>query len=193
MAQTVEFRLNLSVDGKEHVLTTTDDVKHLAEELGIAKGSGENLRNELLKVKNITQVFQNATQGIQEVNSTLLDLTDSYATQQINETKLANNMRNTMDARDEDIQSILDLSSAQQQLGVIGDEVQLVGAQELATYREKKSSLEALIPVMNDMLVVAAELERTEAVGVDLNDVGIVFHVVPIKSNRLTYEPVAGD
>ena len=138
MAQTVEFRLNLSVDGKEHVLTTTDDVKHLAEELGIAKGSGENLRNELLKVKNITQVFQNATQGIQEVNSTLLDLTDSYATQQINETKLANNMRNTMDARDEDIQSILDLCSAQQQLGVIGDEVQLAGAQELATYLEQK-------------------------------------------------------
>jgi hypothetical protein len=68
------------------------------------------------------------------------------------ETQLANNMRNTMSARDADIQSIKDLCSEQQKLGVIGDEVQLAGAQELATYLSKKSSLEKLIPVMNDMV-----------------------------------------
>lgn len=61
-------------------------------------------------------------------------------------------MRNTMDAREADIQSIKDLCSAQQELGVIGDEVQLAGAQELATYLSEKQSLEQLIPVMNDML-----------------------------------------
>jgi hypothetical protein len=42
-------------------------------------------------------------------------------------------MRNTMGAREEDIQSIKDLCSEQQKLGVIGDEVQLAGAQKLAT------------------------------------------------------------
>ena len=36
-------------------------------------------------------------------------------------------------------------------LGIIGDEVQLAGAQELATYLEKASTLKKLIPVMNDM------------------------------------------
>ena len=36
-------------------------------------------------------------------------------------------------------------------------------------------------------------VEHMEAVGVDLNDVGIAFHVVVIKMTCLTYEPVAGN
>lgn len=162
MAKTVEFRLNLSVDGKEHVISASEDVKQLSKELGITKEDSDNLRNSLLKINNITETFQTATRGIQEITGTLLDLTDTYATQQVNETRLANNMRNTMDAREEDIQSIKDLCAAQQELGVIGDEVQLAGAQELATYLEKKSSLEALIPVMNDMLAQQYGLEASE-------------------------------
>ena len=43
------------------------------------------------------------------------------------ETQLANNMRNTMSATDAEIKSIKKLCSAQQELGVIGDEVQLAG------------------------------------------------------------------
>ena len=162
MAQTVEYTLKLNIDGQDHVVNLSSDVKRLAEDLGVSKEGSDELRKSLLKINNITQSFQNAAQGIQELTGTLLDLTGSYATQQINETRLANNMRNTMDARDEDIQSILDLCSAQQQLGVIGDEVQLAGAQELATYLEKKSSLEALIPVMNDMLAQQYGLEASE-------------------------------
>ena len=88
--------------------------------------------------------------------------TAASAVQQEAETKLATNMRNTMGARDEDIQSIKDLCAAQQQLGVIGDEVQLAGAQELATYLEKKSSLEKLIPVMNDMVAQQYGLNATQ-------------------------------
>lgn len=56
-----------------------------------------------------------------------------------------------MSATDSEIQSIKDLCSAQQQLGVIGDEVQLAGAQKLATFLSEKNSLEALIPVMNHL------------------------------------------
>lgn len=162
MAQNAEYKLTFLVDGKEHVISITKDVVQLAKDLVIAKDSGEDLRKSLLTINNATESFQTAARGIQELTGTLLDLTDSYATQQVNETRLANNMRNTMDARDEDIQSIKDLCSAQQELGVIGDEVQLAGAQELATYLEKKSSLEALIPVMNDMLAQQYGLEASE-------------------------------
>lgn len=80
------------------------------------------------------------------------DAAQAYDAQAEAEARLAQVMRNTMGARAEDIQSIKDLCSAQQALGVIGDEVQLAGAQELATYLEEKSSLEKLIPVMNDMV-----------------------------------------
>ena len=67
------------------------------------------------------------------------------------EVKLAQVMRNTMHARNDEIQSIMDLADAQQALGVVSGDVQIAGAQELATYLQLSSSLETLIPVMNDM------------------------------------------
>ena len=75
---------------------------------------------------------------------------------------MAVNMRNTMGAREADIQSIKDLCAAQQELGVIGDEVQLSGVQELATYLGEKQSLEQLIPIMNDMLAQQYGLNATQ-------------------------------
>lgn len=77
---------------------------------------------------------------------------EAYDEQAENEMKLATVMRNTMKARNSEIQSVLDLCSAQQRLGIIGDEVQLSGAQELATYLTQTSTLKKLIPVMNDMV-----------------------------------------
>lgn len=77
---------------------------------------------------------------------------EAYDTQVEGETKLAQVMRNTIGASSEEIKAIKDLTAAQQALGVIGDEVQLAGAQELATYVTMTSTLETLIPVMNDMV-----------------------------------------
>ena len=80
------------------------------------------------------------------------DAAAAYDAQAASEVKLAQVMRNTMGATNDQIQSILDLTSAQQGLGIVGDEVQLAGAQELATYLGLTDSLQTLIPVMNDMI-----------------------------------------
>ena len=162
MAKDVKFNIKLSIDGKEHVVEASTNVKKLAEELGIAKTKGDELRQALLTATQVTQSFQNVFAGLQQITGLMQEYTAANATQIEAETKLANNMRNTMNARDEDIQSIKDLCAAQQQLGVIGDEVQLAGAQELATYLEKKSSLEKLIPVMNDMVAQQYGLNATQ-------------------------------
>lgn len=70
-------------------------------------------------------IFVALATGLDAVNSTisslqsiLKELTAAYSDQIEAETKLAINMRNSMDAREEDIQSIKDLCSAQQKLGV---------------------------------------------------------------------------
>ena len=76
---------------------------------------------------------------------------EAYDTQAEGEAKLAQVMRNTIGASAAEIQSIKDLTAAQQALGVIGDEVQLAGAQELATYVTMTSTLKTLLPVLNDM------------------------------------------
>lgn len=80
------------------------------------------------------------------------DAKAAYDQQAEAEAKLAQVMHNTMDATSDEVREIKELCRAQQKLGVIGDEVQLAGAQELATYLEKSSTLKKLIPVMNDMV-----------------------------------------
>ena len=152
MAKDVKFNIKLNIDGKEHIVTASTNVKKLASDLGIARDKSAMLRDSLLAFSSVTYAFQSVFNGIQQITGMMQQYTAAFAVQQEAETKLANNMRNTMAAREEDIQSIKDLCTAQQQLGVIGDEVQLAGAQQLATFLSQKASLEALIPVMNDMI-----------------------------------------
>ena len=61
-------------------------------------------------------------------------------------------MAQRMGSTEAEVQSIKDLCAAQQQIGVIGDEVQLSGAQQIATFLNEKDSLETLIPAMNNLI-----------------------------------------
>lgn len=67
-------------------------------------------------------------------------------------TKLAQAMKNTMGAREAEVQEIEELIDAQERLGIVDGAVQTAAAQELATYLTLGKSLKALIPVMNDMV-----------------------------------------
>ncbi len=161
MSKEIKFNVKLEVDGKEHIVTALTDVKKFAESFEEARNVIQKGRDDLIKFTQVSAAFQNMITGLQQLTGALGQFSTAAAAQEEVETKLATNMRNTMNARQEDIQSIYDLCSAQQQLGVIGDEIQLAGAQELATYLEKKSSLEKLIPVMNDMIAQQYGLNAT--------------------------------
>lgn len=87
---------------------------------------------------------------------------EAYDTQVQGEMKLATVMRKTMGASNAEIQSILDLTAAQQQLGVVGDEAQMAGAQQLSTYLHLTGSLKTLLPVMNDLAVQQYGLNVSE-------------------------------
>lgn len=105
-------------------------------------------------VRSVRKVFAaiGATISVAAITAFAKDAKAAYADQAEGEAKLAQVMKNTIGASQEEIKSIRDLLSAQQALGVIGDEVQLAGAQELATYVSMTSTLKRLIPVMNDMV-----------------------------------------
>ncbi len=75
-----------------------------------------------------------------------------YKIQETQETKLATVMRQRMNATDDMIQSVKELTGAQQELGIIGDEVQLAGAQQLATFLSTDKALKQLIPSMNNLI-----------------------------------------
>lgn len=86
---------------------------------------------------------------------------EAYQIQIEGETKLATVMRQRMGASAKEIQQIKDLCSAQQALGIIGDEVQLSGAQQLATFLKQTSSLNTLIPAMNNLIAQQKGLNAT--------------------------------
>ena len=78
---------------------------------------------------------------------------DAYKVQVEAETKLETIMKQRMGSSKSSIQSVKDLTAAQQELGVVGDEVQMAGAQQLATFLKSDTSLKSLIPAMNDLAV----------------------------------------
>jgi hypothetical protein len=124
--------------------------------------SVNKLNDNLANLANIGFVIRHVAGAFKAVNSAVSKFTDAYKAQSVAETNLATAMRNTMNATDDEINSIKRLASEQQKLGVIGDEVQLAGAQELATYLEKSENLKKLIPVMNDMLAKENGLNATQ-------------------------------
>ena len=87
------------------------------------------------------------------------------------ETKLYNTLR-AQNFRDEQIKSIVDLTGSLQSLGVVGDEVTLAGAQQLATYRLQEDSIKKLLPTMQDLLVKQKGLNGT---GQDMEGIANLF------------------
>lgn len=145
-------KLEIKIAGSDSFREVEVSVKDLAEAIDKVKQRTHNLNEKLLNANQIAQLFDQVTSAVQGLQSAMRGLTDAYGVQAQAEARLEQVMRNTMGATDAEIQSIKDLAAAQQELGIVGDEVQLSAAQELATYLEKKSSLEKLIPVMNDMI-----------------------------------------
>lgn len=87
------------------------------------------------------------------------------------EAKLYNTLR-AQNFRDEQIKSIIDLTGSLQSLGVVGDEVTIAGAQQLATYRMQEDSIKKLLPTMQDMLVKQKGLNGT---GQDMEGIASMF------------------
>ena len=165
---TVEYKIKLKGEGADSV----EKLKHLVEGLGgsieQAKERSEGLKTSLLNFNQAVGAIQNVAAAFSQVSSAVSGMTQFYAAQVEAETKLQTVMRNTMDATDDEVQSIKDLCSAQQELGVVGADVQVAGAQELATYASKKSSLATLIPVMNDMIAQQYGFNATQEAAVNI-------------------------
>lgn len=169
MAKDVKFNIKLTIDGKQHIVEASTNVKKFAEELALAQTSSNKLRDQLIKFNGIATSFQNLAAGLQQLTGVAQTYINANKVQVEAETKLETVMRQRMNATEEEIQSIKDLASAQQALGVIGDEVQLMGIQQVSTFLQEKSSLDALIPAMNNLL---AQQKGLNATGQDAVNIG---------------------
>ena len=66
------------------------------------------------------------------------------------------------------VSSTLALAKAEQQAGVVGDEVQIAAAQQLATYAKYPGTVNTMLPALNDLLVQQKGLNGTQEDAVGL-------------------------
>ena len=144
-----------------------------ANELGKAmKGSlqeAKSLKKSMIDIGAVSFGIDAISGALNSLQGAMGSLIDAYNVQMEAETKLETVMRQRLGATDAQIQSIKDLCSAQQQLGVIGDEVQLAGAQQLTTFLSSQKALETLIPAMNNLV---AQQKGYNATGSDAVSIG---------------------
>lgn len=165
----IKFNIRLQVDGKDQVVQASMSTKELANNIGNVSKQGKFLTTTLLKFNQITEGVRSFNEGLQSVVAVTKQFSEAAAEQVTRETQLSTVMQQRMKASQDDIDGIKRLTAAQQQLGVIGDEVQLAGAQQIATFITQKSSLEALIPAMNNLL---AQQKGLSATGQDAVNIG---------------------
>ena len=80
------------------------------------------------------------------------DALSAYEVQATAETKLTEIYKTRMGVSDEVAKKTMDLASALQKEGVIGDEVTISGAQQLATFAKYPGTVDKLLPAMDNLL-----------------------------------------
>lgn len=98
------------------------------------------------------------------INSTL----SAYEEQMAAETKLTEIYKTRMGATEDAAKATMDLASSLQAVGVVGDEVQLSGAQQLATFAKYPETVDTLLPAMNNLLVQQNGLNATSGDAVNI-------------------------
>ncbi len=135
--------------------TVYDDkgIKSATMSLSDLEKVAKNVQSSVDKASvNMTASWSVMAEGFGRVNDMIQKLAASYANAELNATRLETIMRQRMKSTDAEIASIKKLTSAQADLGIISAGVQRAGAQQLATFLYQKSSLEVLIPAMNNLV-----------------------------------------
>ena len=121
---------------------------------------GKSIMDQERMAQVSKQTANTATSGMNEMCSSIDELSKKIA--DIPPVKLG---METVDS-EEGIRKAMDrirkLTAQQQRTGVIGDEIQLAGAQELAIHLTNVESLEKLIPVMNDLTAKQQGFKATQ-------------------------------
>lgn len=148
---TISITFKLDGDGNGFK-TLAQDANGLKQAITATLSEAKQLKGNVINFAALATGIDAAQRSFGQLQSLMGDLAQSYQQQEIVETQLTTVMRQRMNATDAEIDSIKQLASEQQKLGVVGDEVQLAGAQQVATFLKEKSSIDTLLPAMNNLL-----------------------------------------
>lgn len=152
----INFAINVEGNAASGIAQINTQVNQLNKNV-------DDSQSLLGKIGKFALDFNNIATTISSVTGKMQEFAEANRIQQVAETNLASVMRNTMGASQSEIDSIKELASEQQKLGVIGDEVQLAGARELSIHLKKADTLKSLIPAMNDYIAANDGLDASQA------------------------------
>ena len=173
MAKTIGVLLSLKDQFTTPLQNATKNVKTMDREL---KKAGNSIKVFGNKVKNSVKAL--AKWGAIGLGAFTAFAT-VFAKQSIDAAKvqlkvekmLETTMKRTSNASKEQIQAIKDEASALQNVGVIGDEVALAGANQLAIYGLKSDEIKKLMPNINDMIAKEKGFNGTQEDAVAMAEV----------------------
>lgn len=165
----VTFKITDKDGSWKKVTADADGFKKIVESSLVPVGE---LQKKVINWTAASQALSNLQGAMSNLKGMMGEYTQAYETQIMNETRLATVMKQRMGVTDDEIQSIKNLASAQQELGVVGDEVQLAGLQQIATFVNQKGTLETLAPAMNNLIAQQKGLNATTN---DAQNIGNLF------------------
>ena len=174
----------------------TKDAEGLKKAMAGVITEGQQLKGNVINFAALATGIDAAQRSFGQLQGAMQELADAYAVQETAERKLETVMRQRMGASEDDIQSIKDLASAQQEIGVIGDEVQLSGAQQVATFLKERDSLAALMPAMNNLLAQQKGLTATTGDAVQIGNLmgkAMMGQVDALKRVGITFTEAEGN
>ena len=165
----ITFKLDGDAKGFKDLAKDAEGLKTI---ISSTVSQAQQLKGNVINFAALATGIDAAARSFSQLEGGMKNLADAYAVQEMAETKLATVMAQRMGATEAEVQSIKDLCAAQQQIGVIGDEVQLSGAQQIATFLNEKDSLETLIPAMNNLIAQQKGLNASTG---DAQQIGNLF------------------
>ena len=105
-----EVTFKIKIEGSSEVKNVTVDAVELSKAFTAVQTEVKNLNSQMVSLASTINVLESVSNMIGDMRKALTSLSDAYSQQEVAEARLAQAMRNTMGASDEEIQSIKDSS-----------------------------------------------------------------------------------
>lgn len=169
MAKELKFTIKVGVDGRASIVRARSEALELSKGLSsISRGAGE-ANVALQRWSEATVAIKGVYSAVQSLTGQMQGYIDKANAAAEAQTKLRTVMRQRISGfQDGDVDALNRLVSAQTALGVVSGTVQRNGLQQLATFATMRSTLETLLPAMNNLLVQQHGLNASggDAVGI---------------------------
>ena len=107
-----EVTFKIKIEGSSEVKNVTVDAVELSKAFTAVQTEVKNLNSQMVSLASTINVLESVSNMIGDMRKALTSLSDAYSQQEVAEARLAQAMRNTMGASDEEIQSTKDSSGS---------------------------------------------------------------------------------